>query len=1262
MAAPAVFPITTFPHSEPAVSAQAAKTSTCCASIRGAPGRRFSSTPNSLTREEPIVNHLRSFLEAAAVKPPSQSDLPQFTVGMHMKDGVAKRLEWKALESEISRAEAVTAQTKSGLSPRARQRYLLDLRRSVSNAIYELLKDERCEDEDMRSFWSDPQNARKAIAQDAVTEYVRKLRSKPEEGYRYPVIILATEKAGFQIDQEPIVPATKGEEGNLKGDHIQFLETWREAVTGDAEVLTVVGDSADSIKGSLEAVLEGSDHHWVSTPTLIVMYASYDSAITANLSSIRRLCDANGIKLCLEGPGLAFLGQAARPSDPNECLQHADVLLTNPGSWFGFEECAFTSIHSTHHFSSYNKPEYGHGANDSTVISSIQREDQQQENAVAYVTKLWTILSQIGVPRIRQKVDAVTHIAEALIYELRDCQSLATSYEGVGCIARLSYELSTSERGFSKIEEAEILSAINRSLYNFVAAEARELQVFLVKVDNISLLQFSPLRLLNSRTFWVPGDEQIRKFSHALRQRAEFYRLCRTGALVFMERVALCSGIELLEDNEVTEDVLHWYGAFRVVPGEWQGAWGKSSSGRHAVTTVTKMFVSELSESFASIVMCSPSLKQLLESCSFDAREKSKAISRNGINQQKVVNPLQYILGRRSTASNKSIAQSVIDLPFSFYIHYDDATFNAPFVSVEPKCTYPINRAYRHACTAAEIIVAVLQVVLRKYRSKGCVESPNHDIVSNSTEREEAPLQPPFVGRSTIGQPKYSEASKADGGSLEDSEISGTEVNENDDGGFVSASSTLRTKILQTDAVDHNVHHRAESNTHGDQENCRNAIAKDTGIGQLRNGRESPGKEMSNENISITGPPRSASSATCTQLAQGAQRRIPWLEYVTTEHLSSDADSEGSDDEYSEDEYCSLTEEDRSLSEDGSDYQDTDSSDQASDSESSEDESSENESSKSSADEEYSGGEDDTSGSSSSSSDAGGDHDNLILGPARDSNTEAEAAPELLKNNITRSAWLPSWLGSRYVQAPLAKTTAEVQNSSRTRGDTKTDSARSIAPSKSTHSLTSCSSSETDECESATSDDTRQSSSTECSDVSPSGSYGKSRNRRRRSKHRSSRTLKTSRPWRWWKQRQSASSESEETCTSSEDQRNRRSNDDDATSLSDDSDSAFPDAFSIPSSEYSSTRSQESYSEGGSETKESSSSSSSTSSNPSNEEVEGQRSSRSRDSSSNAQPSRRYWFPYFCNYGLSGRGNSEESKGLVRAEEKPRSLTRRGRH
>ncbi|CAN8073619.1 unnamed protein product [Agarophyton chilense] len=791
MAAPAILPSTPFLPSEPAVSAQTAKTSTCYASIRGAPGRRFSSAPHPPKQGEPIVNHLRSFLEAAVVRPPSETQQPAFSLGMHLKDGAAKRLEWKALEAEISRAEAVTSQTRSGLSPRARQRYLLDLRGSLSRAVYDLLKDERCEDKDMRSYvsdilvWADSQNARKAIAQEAIAAYIQKFRFKPEESYRYPIIILATEKAGLHSAQEPCgMPKQRN-----TGDHVLFLESWREAVTGEAEVLTVVGDSAASMKDSLEAVLEGSDHHWVSAPILIVFYASHDSVITANLSSIRHLCDANDINLCVDGPGLAFLAQAARPSDPNECLQNADILLTNPGSWFGFDDCAFISIHSQPPSSPFRNSAYVRVPQVTTITTKIHREDQRQENAVACVTKLWTVISQIGVPRIREKVDEVTHRAEALIYQMRNLRSLTTSYEGVGCVVRFSYQLSTSERGFSKIEEAEILSAINRSLYEFASNEAKEVQVFLVVVENTSVLQFSPLRLLNAGTFWVPNDDQIRRFSFALRQKAEFYHFCRTGALVFMERVSLCSDIEPLEDSEVTEDVLHWYAGFRVVPYEWQDTWINSSSGRHIVTTLTKMLVSELSDSFVTLVMNSPSLQQLLESCSSDIRDASKAISSKNIGRQRISNPFNKFL-RGVSGTKNSLDQTIVDLPFSFYIHYDDATFNAPFVSVEPRAKYPINSASRHACAAAEIIVAVLQVVLQRYRKGNNIESLDHNLPDRSPERRETAVPPELSKKSEIDQPDHQEAQAIHESTLEESEVTSTDANGIEGDGFVSASST----------------------------------------------------------------------------------------------------------------------------------------------------------------------------------------------------------------------------------------------------------------------------------------------------------------------------------------------------------------------------------------------------------------------------------------------------------------------------------------
>eukprot|EP00178_Gracilaria_changii_P002529 TRINITY_DN1373_c0_g1_i1.p1 TRINITY_DN1373_c0_g1~~TRINITY_DN1373_c0_g1_i1.p1 ORF type:complete len:1278 (-),score=162.68 TRINITY_DN1373_c0_g1_i1:3869-7702(-) len=1266
MAAPMVLPTPRFPHSEPAVSAQTARTSTCCASIRGAPARRFSSTPNSVTQGEPIVNHLRSFLEAAVVKPPSKTEVSQFTLGMQSKDGVAKRLEWKALEAEIARAEAVTAQTKSALSPKARQRYLLDLRRSISRAMYDLLKDERCEDEDMRSYvtdilvWSNPQNARKSLAKEAVAAYTYKLRSKREQSFSAPVIILATEKAGFQVDQEAIECGKNANSYQLQGDHVHFLEAWREAVTGEAEVLTVVGDSAVCVKDSIEAVLEGSDHHWVSTPILIVMYASSDSAITANLSLVRRLCDVNGINLCVEGPGLAFLAQAARPSDPNECLQYADVLLTNPGSWFGFEECAFTSIHSNHASASNRKQDYDHGPKVKTITSNIQHEDQKLSNAVASVTKLWTVISQIGVPRIRVKVDAVTHIAEALIYHVRDCQSLETSYEGVGCVVRLSYKPSTCERGFSKIEEAEVLSAINRSLYRFVTSEAQTIQVFLVVIGNISMLQFSPLRLLNAGTFWVPEDDQIRKFSTALQQRAEFYHSCRTGAMVLRERISLCSNVELVEQDNVTEDVLQWYGAFRIVPDEWQGKWVDSSSGRHIVTTLTKMLVSELSDSFSSIVRRSPSLKQLLESCALEGNDVSRMVSGSDYGQQKSMNPFHYIFRGGSSAGKKSMDQSVMDLPFSFYIHYDDISFNAPFISVEPKGTFPGNRAYRHACTAAEIIVAVLEVVLNKYRSKGTVESPNHTLVKYSADDGKALTLSSRSPRRDIYQQEDSQAPRTNESSLEDSEVTSTELDANETDGFVSASNTLHARSPMIPYENCIGQQGREIFPNLNDDTCSTLEHGDKGRDHKQQNNEFEDEEVTNEDVPTTSPRPSSHSASPTQLAKGVHGRIPLLGFLTAENHSSDADSEGSDGEYSEDGDSFLTQEEASTpTDEGSDYQDSDTD---SSNHSTEDRSSENESSEGSADEEYSSSEEGEgeSDKSSSSGDSESECENTILEEIRDSRTETKVVPEHENGNITRSRWLPSLFSGRRVQLLSPKTVLQAQDGTSERDNTQAGSLTKNArngkvPSSSRSVHASSSASETGESESIISSESGESSSTESSDVSPSSRH-RERDNRGRSKKKSSRPT-ASRKWGWWQQKPSASSGSDET-RSFENHRNDSQEDPDdmSSSYSDDGTNVVTDAFSIPSSGYSSAGAQESNSDSDNESVQGSSASSTSSSIGS----QVRRSSRARAPLNTGQ-SRSSWFPYFGYYASSSRRDAADSKGLGRGERKSRTSNRRRR-
>lgn len=110
------------------------------------------SSPNP---QQPIVHHLRSFLEAATVKSkcisPVPPDHPHFALGMHVQDGIAKRLQWKALHAEIARAHAVTTNTNSSMPPKATQQFLLDLSTSIANSVYDLLKDERCENEDART-------------------------------------------------------------------------------------------------------------------------------------------------------------------------------------------------------------------------------------------------------------------------------------------------------------------------------------------------------------------------------------------------------------------------------------------------------------------------------------------------------------------------------------------------------------------------------------------------------------------------------------------------------------------------------------------------------------------------------------------------------------------------------------------------------------------------------------------------------------------------------------------------------------------------------------------------------------------------------------------------------------------------------------------------------------------------------------------------------------------------------------------------------
>ncbi|PXF42880.1 hypothetical protein BWQ96_07388 [Gracilariopsis chorda] len=148
---------------------------------------------------------------------------------MHVKEGVAKRLEWKALLAEAARSDSVTANTNSSISPKEQQQFLFYLSASNANSVHDLLKDEICEDEDARTYvidvlaWSEAQNARKAIFSDVVSPFRRVHKPDVQQSYRFPVVILSTEKAAFLEPYQVLGDHEQTSAQNIYGAQAQFL-------------------------------------------------------------------------------------------------------------------------------------------------------------------------------------------------------------------------------------------------------------------------------------------------------------------------------------------------------------------------------------------------------------------------------------------------------------------------------------------------------------------------------------------------------------------------------------------------------------------------------------------------------------------------------------------------------------------------------------------------------------------------------------------------------------------------------------------------------------------------------------------------------------------------------------------------------------------------------------------------------------------------------------------------------------------------------
>lgn len=565
--------------------------------------------------------------------------------------------------------------------------------------------------------WSSPQTARVSVLQEAIS--LRRLKNKTfRNGFIRPLVILIAESTdaprthkNFESHSEP---ECNGRHNNR--DRCNFLESWKNACFGVAEVLTILADSSSKARESFEAVVEGVDDDPSTFPLLVSVYASCDSTLTADILGFQKICAEKDIRLSIEGPGLALIAQSHRPSDPDDCAKNADVIIIDPGSWFGIKMCAIISWHNPLPQDDMQNREL-----ESVVKRKgpwyLKEKDESHGLGAAPVINLWTVLSQIGLDNIREKVDKVTVLAETFVHSLERSPNITIAYDGISCLVRFSYALSREDRILSKEASQKHISSVNNILYANLQEEAEAVGVYRYTSERNALLQFAPAHLLSSGTFWIPDTSEIEEFAQMLQQTALKYETCRGGSSSFQARIARFRDLEMVYSDDQRPDSALSFGGVRVVPRELKKSWKKSSSKAAIISDLTAALAQELSESWTELVSQKVTLQEALQ----------RSIAGNYSNTGKMHKTLQELI----SITKREEDSYEVELPFCIFLNTDLDEDAPDFLSVEPKTECSATEAMHQAQFAAELIVAAAEIVIQawrmeKHHSPTTVESPKH--------------------------------------------------------------------------------------------------------------------------------------------------------------------------------------------------------------------------------------------------------------------------------------------------------------------------------------------------------------------------------------------------------------------------------------------------------------------------------------------------------------------------------------------------------
>lgn len=611
------------------------------------------------------------------------------------------QVDWSALHHELTKSHSLLSYSLRGSSHHDYDHLSRNLFDSIIHAVYFLLHgfalNPQIHDHQRNptlTVWSAAHEARSVII-----DYLNDLPPlrRSSRLINLPVVVLITDTYPLSesLGANYYVPSKSTHNSNVHTDtNDPIITSWNSICKPRTQFYVVVPQSTQKLCSAVEAILEPSSHERSTCPALVVLYLSCDSFITSNLSALRAVCDSQHAHLCVDGPGTALLAQPNTPLDPQNCLQLSDIIIVDPSSWFGFDDCAVVVFQNDQSFVPTSRRHHISVRTSFPTIEPSQPQLDKFPQALIPFLKLWTVLSRVGSHTMRHMVDHATTLAESFVHLLHESKNLQATYEGVACVVRISYTLPRDDRLMAPHRARSMLSTINDAIFATLEQQATALGILRGEGEHGSFLHFSPARLLSWGSSTVPNVQDVRSFIYSLQDAADRYETCRVGSPVFSSHISKSPYVLSVDSQERSDDLILSHGCFRIVPVELQRSWRHTNDQLQKVEFLTSALAAELSNA-ATAAAISDFLPASLEA----------SLSDQTVGCWIKTNDQQ----------NAGGADNIANLPFAFFLHSEMPMGIPDFISVEPRIACPPVEAVRQAQLAGKLVVDAAQAVMCKW-------------------------------------------------------------------------------------------------------------------------------------------------------------------------------------------------------------------------------------------------------------------------------------------------------------------------------------------------------------------------------------------------------------------------------------------------------------------------------------------------------------------------------------------------------------------